>query len=71
MTHKVNSEIIKRKLYQTLHRFGLSKYPIASISSNIYIDDSGFVMIMHADGLTSTAGELSLTGEFICTTKTD
>lgn len=71
MTQKLKSEIIKRKLYQTLYKFGLSEYPVASISSNTYIDDSGFVMIIHTDGLVSTAGKLSLTGEFICTTTTD
>jgi hypothetical protein len=69
MTQKLKNEQAKRKFYQTLYRLGVSESTPFPISSNIYIDDSGYVMIIHADGLVSAYGELSLTGEFICKTQ--
>ena len=71
MTQKLKNEQAKRKLYQTFYRLGVSKKPLNPLTSNIYIDDSGYVMIIHPDGVVSAMGELSLTGEFICKTKTD
>lgn len=63
----MKSEQAKRKLCQTLYRFGVSDKSFFSKYSNIYIDDSGYVMIMCPDGVISPMGELSLTGEFVCT----
>lgn len=64
------NEQAKRKFYKTLYRFGITNLSPTPLSSNIYIDDSGFVMIIQPDGVIYTAGELSLTGEFVCTDKT-
>jgi hypothetical protein len=71
VTKKLKSEQAKRKLYQTFYRLGISKNPPSPINSNIYIDDSGYVMVIHPDGVVTHMGELSLTGEFICKTKMD
>lgn len=71
MTKQIKSEQARRKLYATFYRFGVSDIKPSPISSNIYIDDSGYVMIINPDGLVSAVGELSLTGEFICTNKTE
>lgn len=71
MRQKINNEQAKRKFYQTLFRFGVSKSLPFPINSNIYIDDSGYVMMIYPDGLITTIGELSFAGELICKTKRD
>lgn len=58
----------KRELYNTLCKFGLVPLPIDA-SSNIYIDDHGYVMMIQPDGLISNVGKLSFSGEFICKTE--
>lgn len=58
----------KRELYNTLSKLGLVPAPIDS-SSNIYIDDQGYVMMILPDGIVSNMGQLSFCGEFICKTE--
>lgn len=57
------SELIKQRLYLTFYRLGISKLPEAN--SNMYIDDSGYVMVVTPDGLIDCWGKLSLGGDFI------
>lgn len=66
MTKNIKKEQAKRKFCQTLSRMNILEQNISLVTSNTYIDDSGWVMIMCPDGLISAYGQLSLTGEFIC-----
>ena len=69
MTEKSKNESIKRKLYATLYRFGIITSSFdSSQHQNIYIDDSGYVMVIMPDGVIDVMGPLSFSGEFICRT---
>lgn len=63
---KTKAESTIRKLYHTLIRLGVTNTPDYSNRQNIYIDDSGFVMMIMPDGVVDILGPLSFSGEFIC-----
>ena len=65
MTKSQKSELIKQKLYLTLYRLGIAQLPDANSFENMYIDDSGYVMLLAPDGVISIYGRLSLSGDFI------
>ena len=65
----VNKESIKRKLYATFHRLGVSEYH--HISHNIYIDDDGSLVVISPDGITDLMGTMSYSGEFVCNSTPD
>lgn len=66
MTKNIKKEQAKIKFCQTLFRMKILEQDESWATSNAYIDDSGLVMIMCSNGLISTYGQLSLTGDFIC-----
>lgn len=64
MTSKNESH--RRKLYLTLYRLGIANLLDTTLHQNIYIDDSGYVLVINPDGVVDMMGQLSFSGEFIC-----
>ncbi len=61
------SEIAKTKLIKTLYRLQILSLPHSSLTtnSNIYVDDSGYVVITEADGAINSVHQLSFSGELL------